>query len=234
MSNDELFCIAPGSSDIDVYNIVPFAFQRTITVKGMKSPFDIVAGDNVLYVTECEEQFIHRIQLPEETVSNWSVDYGDYLKLSISKNGNVIVACWYPSHILEYTSDGTFVRKIAVDLIHLQHAILLERDQFLVCHYEKTHYRVCVIDNTGTVIDCYGEHERSGTGQLNLHMSIGQNGSVLVADCDNSQIVQLSSSMKYMNQLTGFIQPFRLLFNEEFQQLYVVENNDESITIHNM
>ena len=233
MSNDELFCIFPVSSDIDVYNIEPFAFQRTITVEGMKIPFDIMAGDNVLYVSECQEQSIHRIQLPEETVSKWSVD-GNYLKSSISKNGNVIVACWNPSQILEYTSDGTLVRKIAVDLIRLQHAIQLERDQFLVCHDEKTHYCICVIDNTGRVINCYGKHERSGAGQLNLYLAIGQNGSVLVADCDNNQIVQLSSSMKYMNKFTGFTQPFRLLFNEEFQRLYVVENNDGSITIHNM
>ena len=233
MSKDKLFCIHPKSSDIDVYNIEPFAFQRTITVEGMKRPFDIVAGDNVLYVSLVQENFIHRIQLPEETASKWSVD-GNSLKPSISKNGNVIVACWNPSQILEYTSDGTLVRKIAVDLIRLQHAIQLERDQFLVCHDEETHYCVCVVDNTGTVIDCYREHAKSGTGELDLHLALGQNGSVLVADYDNNQIVQLSSSMKNINKFTGFTQPFRLLFNEEFQRLYVVENNDGSITIHNM
>ena len=41
--NDELFMIRNCSSCIDVYNIEPFAFQRTITVAGMQRPFDIVA-----------------------------------------------------------------------------------------------------------------------------------------------------------------------------------------------
>ena len=154
--NDELYMIRNGSSCIDVYNIEPFASQRTITVEGIQRPFDIVASENVLYVSGYDNRTIHRIQLPEETVSNWSVD-GTLLTLSISKNRNVIVASWNPAKIFEYKSDGTFVREIMVDqidrnLVGLHHAIQLEGDQFLVCHSTKTLGRVCILDNTGTVI----------------------------------------------------------------------------------
>ena len=70
ISKDELFCIFPESCDINVYNIVPFEFQRTISVEGLNHPYDIVANKNVLYVSECQDKLIHRIQLPEETASN--------------------------------------------------------------------------------------------------------------------------------------------------------------------
>ena len=129
ISNEELFCIFPNSRAIRVYNNEPFALQRSITVKGMKRPYDIVASEDVLYVSERGDKSIHRIQLPEETVSNWSVD-GTRLTLSISKNGNVIVASRHPSKIFEYSSDGKFVREIVVDVIGLRHAIQLEGDKF--------------------------------------------------------------------------------------------------------
>ena len=67
--NDKLYIPSPGSPYI-VYNVDPFAFQRTIAVKGMKIPEDIVASENVLYVSECKDKVIHRIQLPEESVLN--------------------------------------------------------------------------------------------------------------------------------------------------------------------
>ena len=238
--NDELFLIRPGSPDINVYNVEPFVFQRTITVEGMKRPSDIVASQNGLYVGEFEDKLIHRIQLSEEIKSNWTVD-GTRLKLSISKNGNVIVSSWKPAKIIEYTSDGKCVRVIVVDridpdLIGLQQAIQLEGDKFLVCHGEDTHRRACIIDKTGRVIKFYEGNEGSGMEQLNLqvHLAIGRDGSILVADRDNSRIVQLNKSLEYIKEFTGFKQPIRLSLNEELGRLYVIEYGDKSITILDM
>ena len=217
ISNNELFMIRPrsipGISDIRVFNIEPFYFQRRITLEEMINPFDIVAGQNVLYVSECEDKLIHRIQLPEETVSNWTVD-GTWLKLSISKNGNVIAASWNPANILEFTSDGTFVRKIVVDQINkilfgLQHAIQLEGDKILVCYATTNHHRVCLLDNTGRVIKCYGGMIGSGMGKLNMpsHLAILRDGCILVADEKNNRIVQLNASLEYMKEFTSFEGP---------------------------
>ena len=236
--NDELFCIFPQSSDVNVYNIESFAFQRTITVEEIKHPYDIEACENLLYVSECEDKLIHRIQLPGINVSNWTVD-GIYLTLSISKNKHVIVASLEPAKIIEYESDGTVVQEIVVDanLAGLQHAIQLERDRFLVCHTVDTHHRVCLIDHTGQVIKYYGGKEGSGLGQLKepAYLAIYRNGSILVADEMNNRIVQLNSSLEYMNEFRYFIRPRRLCLVEELGKLYVIEiNKDQRITLLEM
>ena len=235
--NDKLYLPVSNSPDIRVYNAEPFAFQRTITVNGMKRPHDIVASENVLYVSEIEDKLIHRIQLPEESVSNWTVD-SIRLKLSIAKNGNVIVASWDPDKIFEYTSFGVLVREIVVNgfdanLCFLQHAIQMEGDKFLVCHAVITHNRVCMIDNTGRVIECYGGNPGSGIGQLNMpsYLAIDRNGFILVADEDNNRIVRLNSSLEYIGETVGIKEPFRILLNEERGRLYVIEYNNQSLTV---
>ena len=136
----------------------------------MNDPWDIVAGEDVLYVSVCENGLIHRIQLglSKEIMLHWSVSRlsTTRLKLSISKKGNVIVASWYSYSIFEYTSFGILVRQIALNqldknIIYLFHAIQLEGDKFLVCHSTETTSRVCVISNTGRVIKSYGGHKGS-------------------------------------------------------------------------
>ena len=233
ISKDKLVCVFPNSPDIDVYNIEPFGFQRTLTVKEMKDPWDIVASENVLYVSEYEGGLIHKIQLPIGNVSNWSAS-GTRLRLSISKNGNVIISSLNPAIIFEYTSFGKFVRQIKIDknLIGLQHAIQLEKNKFVVCHASTTLSRVCIIDNIGRVIKCYGGNEGSGMKHLNgpVHMAIGPNGSILVADHGNNRIVQLDASLKYMNEFASLKEPIRLRHNAVRRRLFVIEFNDQSIT----
>ena len=237
ISKEELFYVLPDSPYICVCNIEMVALQRTIKVDGMKDPWDIVATEDVLYVSERDTNLIHRIQLPEETVSNWSVE-GTGLTLSISKSGNVIVASMDPPTIFEYTSVGTFIRKILVDridanLVGLAHAIQLEEDKFVICHDGNTHHRVCIIDNTGRVIESYGGSRGGGIGHLicPAYLAIGRNGSILVADRHNYRIVQLDSSLKYLNEFAFLTEPFRLRLNEELGQLYVLETVCPSIVI---
>ena len=236
--NDKLYIPVVRSPDIRVYNVDPFEYQRTITVNGMKRPSDIVASDDVLYVSEYEDQLIHKIQLSEESVSNWTVNDGTRLKLSIAKNGNVIVSIWRPAKIFEYTSFGNLVREIVVNrfdanLIGLLHAIQMEGDKFLVCHAVTTHHRVCMIDNSGRVIKCYGGNEGSGIGHLNMPfcLAIDRNGFILVADRDNNRIVQLNSSLEYISETVGIQKPHRILLNEDRGRMYVIEGNDGSLTV---
>ena len=237
--NDKLYLPVPESPDIRVYNPEPFAYQRKITVTGMKGPYDVVASENVLFVSEYEDKFIHRVQFPEESVSNWTtVDGTIWMMLSIAKNGNVIVANLDHAKIFEYTSVGMFVREIAVTrfdavLTGLLHAVQCVGDKFLVCHTASTLHRVCMIDSTGRVIKCYGGKRGTGIGQLSwpYHLAIDRNGFILVADLDNDRIVQLDSSLEYISETVGIQKPCRILLNEEGGRMYVLEANNRSLTV---
>ena len=103
---------------------------------------------------------------------------------------------------------------------------------FVVCHYDEDYHRVCIIDNTGEEIECYGGSRGSGMGQLNgpVHLAIDRNGSILVADMENDRIVQLDASLKYMNEFANLKDPYRLRLNEARGHLYVTDFNDSSIT----
>ena len=99
-------------------------------------------------------------------MSTWKVN-DIVLKLSITKNGNVIIACRNSNKIIEYSSNGSYVREIRVGLsdnnvVGLQHVIQLDGDKFLICHAATN--RVCIIDNTGRMIKCYGGSKGSGNG----------------------------------------------------------------------
>ena len=246
--NDKLYLLVLKSPKIHVFNVEPFAHQRTITVNGMKIPNYIVADTNALYVSEriCpvhvrkyEDNKIHRIQLPEESVSNsWTVDGidTDIEKVSIAKNGNVIVACWDPPKIFEYTPFGNLVREIAVDRlgarkIGLHHAIQLNGNKFIVCQAATTRDRVCMIDNTGRVIKSYEGNIGEGIGQLNSpnDLAIDRNGFIFVADYDNDRIVQLNSSLEYTGEIRRVQRPHRIHLDEEHGRLYVINNN--SLTV---
>ena len=197
----------------------------------MRDPYDIVARDNVLYVSEYEDELIHRIQLPEGSASNWTVD-GKWLRLSISNDGNVIVA--YIHKILEFSSFGNLVGgTFNANLIKLHHAIRMDGDKFLVCHAGITLNRVCLINNTGSLINCYGGNEGTGIGQLNYprHLAIDRNGFIFVADRENNRIVQLNSSLEYIGETVGIQEPETILLDEENGRLYVIEHNKQQLTV---
>ena len=52
MWKDQLYLPMVRSSDIIVYNVEPFAYEETITVGDLTRPSDIVAIEDVLYVSE--------------------------------------------------------------------------------------------------------------------------------------------------------------------------------------
>ena len=170
-SNEELYTVTFGSPDIDVYDIDTLAHRRKIRVEGLVYAWDIVAHAGVFYVSELDAQLIQRIQLSDETSSHWSVS-GSWLTISINKKGHVVVSCWLPDKIIEYTPTGSCVREIQGDAIDgnidgLRHAIQLDDDRFLICYATTKHHRVCIIDSNGRMMKSYGGGPGSGIGEMN-------------------------------------------------------------------
>ena len=244
-SNQELFVVTEESHDIDVYDIDTLDHRRKIRVEGLVAGCDMVAHANVLYVSEYAVRLIHRIQLSDETSSHWSVN-GICLSMSINEKGNVVVSCWVPLKIIEYTPTGSCVREITVDAIDgtirgLQHAVQLDDDRFVICHKTaSTHHRVGIIDSNGRMMKCYGRGEGSGIGQMDgsCHLAIDQNGFILAADCNNNRIIQLNASLEFIKEFipgtAGLKKPRRMHLHENRRRLYIAEYDDPNITIFDL
>ena len=243
-SNDELYVVTSRSPDIDVYDIDTLVHRRKIRVEGLVNGYDIVAHANVLYASEWSAKLIHRIQLPDETSSHWSVN-SIWLTMSINKKGNIVVSCWSSNKIIEYTPTGSCVREIQVNAIDgtilgLRHAIQLDDDRFLICHATATHHRVCIIDNNGRMLKSYGGEGGSGIGQMNLpcYSAIDQNGFILVADFLNNRIIQLNASLEFIREFipgsVGLKNPRRMHPHENTRRLYIAELDEQNIAIFDL
>ena len=244
ISNTGLYVVTFQSSDIDVYDIDTMAYRRKIRVRRLNNACDIIFHANILYVSEFEDEMIHRIPLSDETSSHWSVN-GKFLRLSMNKKGNVIVSCFFLNKIIEYTPTGRFVREIQVYVIGgniggLRHAIQLDDDQFVICHSTSAmtaHHRVCMIDSNGWMVKSYGERPGSGIGQMNdpYYLAIDRNGYILVVDLNNNRIIQLNASLEFAREVipgsVGLKQPIKIDLHENARRLYIAEKMEPSITI---
>ena len=242
--NDELYVVTRRSPDIDVYNIDTLDHRRKIRVKRLVNGWDIVAQSNVIYVSECEDKLIHRIQLSDETSSHWSVN-GDLLKMSINKKGNIVVSCFYPNKIIEYTPTGSRVREFQVDAIFetidgLYHAIQLDDDRFVICYTTTTHHRVSLIDSNGRMMKSYGGGKESEVGRMNgpCYLAINRVGFILVADQNNNRIIQLNASLEFIRELilesAGLEKPRRMHLHENTRRLYLSARGEPNITIFDL
>ena len=236
--NRQLFLVFSHSPDVGVYSGDTFLHQRDMFVIGLTEPFDIVANDNALFVSEYKNGFIHRLEMPDGPSTKWRVD-GKWLKMSVSRAGNILVACGDPSKIMEYTSTGVRVRTTSLDesMNGLGQAIQLENDRFLICHANKSFDRVCIIDNTGNVIKINDRNYSKKVGKLNFpsHLAVDRKGFIVVVDRNNDRIVQLNASLEFIREVipqsVGLIKPYRMCLNEREGRLYVAELDRKRIFI---
>ena len=240
--NDELYVVTKGSHDIDVYDIDTLDHRRKIRIKRLVNAWDIVAHANVLYVSELQDKMIHRIQLSDGTFSHWSGN-SVQMKLSINKKGNIVVSCFDPSKIIEYTPTGSCVREIQMDAINkttvglgLKHAIQLDDDRFLICYTTTTtqyRHEVWIIDSAGYMMARYGGGEGSRLGQMDYpcHLTIDRNGFILVVDAHNNRIIQLNASLEFIREFipgsVGLKEPVRIHQREDKKRLYIAEYDTE-------
>ena len=181
------------------FEYAKFVHERVIHVKQLIDPWDLAAGfNNVLYVSESYDNFIHRIQLPKEIQTKWYVN-GSRMTLSVHSSGNLFVSCSSDT-IFEYTPTGGFVREIVINrkksvlwfdrqVCGLKHAVPMVDDSFMVC----MNSRVCVVDKTGEIVQASDEED-----QVNLPCYL--------ASCEDYTVVagSYNGRLVCMNPLAQF------------------------------
>ena len=155
---------------------------------------------NCLYVSDIVLNAVHLYNLSNNVITRWSV-VGRCYGLSLTSTHNVLVTLLHTRRVQEYSPDGRRqIRAINLDgsIEYPLHTVQLSSDQLLVSHgLGGTLNRVCLVNMSGSIIQCYGRAAGSGVGQLNdpRDLAVDKHGNVLVADSGNHRVVLLSPSL---------------------------------------
>ena len=211
----------------------------------MFNGWDIVAHANVLYVSEHEKKRIHKIQLSDtDTFSQWSL-VSKMFRISINKEGNVVVSCCDLNYIMVITPSGKWIRRIDVKAIDgtiggLYRSIQLDNDRFIICNVHDKENYVCIINNNGRMLKCYGGEKGSGIEEMRdpAYLAIDRSAFVLVVDKSNNRIIQLNASLEFIREFVpgsvGLHSPKIMYLDEDRRRLYISEYNSERISIFDL
>lgn len=234
--------------DIEVYDLRTFDFMRRMEVSGMTKPEHIVSCivNNCLYASD----WIYREEFPAvlridprngSLITIWNIN-GSGGRLSVARNGNVILSMNHEAMIHEYTAHGETVRtyNFGADtrISQVWHAIKLNSGQFVICHSgpnSELESRVCLfppkdtidgqatIDEADILMAYGGEQEESFNVLMKpTYLSVDGEGSILVSDESKKQAVLLSSNLDkpriLVSEEDGIKLPWRTCFDGSTKQ----------------
>ena len=232
-----LFIVDHSSPDVAEFDSQTYEFKSKFTVPGLSQAWSMAVDRNkVIFISEYGRNIIHRIQLPEKSITAWSSG-GLRNSLSVNKLGNVLVTSENLNKLVEYTDTGTILREIPLvaGIDHPCSSIQLNNNQFLVSHIGNVHHRVCLVDDRAQLIKSYGGTPGSGSGQMNspYQFVVDQNGFILVAEYGNHRVVLLNSHLEYVKDLiptsAGGQYTFAIALDEVTGKLYLASDANKQI-----
>jgi len=235
----QLFVVCYKQSKVDVYNRHDnrYVLFRHIQVADMKNPLDLVSCERnqCLYVSDMTLALIHKINVQNDSCSKWKVN-GRPRGLSVTRSSNVLVTLWDVNRIEEYTTDGSLIRQINLDVSidHPWHCIELPTGQHVVCHQGVKQSRVCIVDTQGRIIHSYDGHQGQSGLQtiIPAYLTVDRDDNVLVVDWSNKRLVLLNSSLTHISTLSSLspdqraFRPYRVHFDIQSSLLYVRSYRD--------
>ena len=207
--NNELFVVRSSpssSSQVNVYSTDKFTFNRNIAITDSQFLAAITAFNNCLYVSDIVLNVVYRYNLSTNETIKWSVG-GSCFGLSLTSTNTILAAILSMKQIREYTPDGGLIRAISLDrsIERPEYCLQLSSDRLVVSHasIDTQQHRVCIVDMSGSIIQCYGGFAGTNAGQLYdpRHMAEDRHGSILVADQSNNRIVILSPLLTLLGEI---------------------------------
>jgi len=236
---DDVFVSRWQSQQVEVYDAVTLTLQRRLTVPELgKWPAGLAACpiNNCLYASDWHNNSVHRVELSgSNAVKKWSVNRYP-AGLSVNSEHNLIVACYGANRLQEYTTHGSLVREICLQIGVTQpwHAIQLSTGDYVVSQWTTSPGVVRVVGVDGQVVRSYGQSQTSDVGQMKYPSSLAvtKNDDILVADRDNNRILSINSSLGSIQELalsveSGIQYPRGLCLDKSRGRLYVGEEGGE-------
>jgi len=139
--DDKLFVLLrQDSNQVAVYSINDYQLLRHLHLPGLQKDTDndirSCVRHKCLYVSDCDQDCIHRYNLAKSITSKWTVGAPPY-GLSVTPGGNLLVTCHCPNKMLELSADnGQCVRETTLqsDILNPSHGVQLTTGQYVVCH----------------------------------------------------------------------------------------------------
>jgi len=234
--DDEVFVSRYGSQQIEVYDASTFALQRHLSVPDLGAQQQGIAAcprNRCLYVSDDHNSGVHRVDLVDsmEPVKMWSVASRP-VGLSVNREHNLVVACCEANVLQEYTTLGTFVNEIRLQVCVLTspwHAVQLSTGVYVVSQNTSPGL-VTVVGLGGQVVYSYGQSQTSGIGPMSgpSSLAVTANDDIFVADEHNDRVLSINratSSVQVLDlSVDGGIQaPRGMCLDSSRGRLYIGE-----------
>jgi len=229
--NNTLFVVRDGLSvGVDVYDSNNFTLLRSLSLPAYARPWAILGNPqyNYLYMTDTVRNVIYLYNLSSNVVTNWTIG-GICYGLSLTSSFNILATLNDVSRVEEYTAGGCFVQGFGLDssIQYPFHCVQLSSGFFGVIHQGAVQVRVCVVDQRGSVIQCYGAPPVPGTAQpcLPAQIAIDRSDNMLVTDINrvellNSTLTHIGYTVLPGYEITG---PYAIHFDGPNRRLYIGE-----------
>ena len=222
-----------------IFDASTFELKTTCQLKDKIDPYGFTADSNYLYISNQEDGRIHKVQIRDQSVTSWEVG-GELNRLSLTKQGNILVSCYDSNKLCEYTTMGILLKTIQLDpdLYGPRHAIQLDTDRYLLTQaIEDGSNRVCIIDGSGRLISSYGGKPASNVGQLQnpRELAVDRNGFIFVTCVDDNKVTLLNSKLEFVNYIippSANISHCLTIYLDEFHgRLYVSDFTKNTLSV---
>jgi len=231
-TSSHLYYVRYGADHVRVLDREKFDVKQNIYIPGLNEAGGLAACQhyNCLYVSDTVSKVIHRVVLSTKSVCKWSVS-GEPWGISLTRKHNIFVNLCKTKSIVEYTTEGRFLRQIRLDesIYRPQDCVELSTGQLVVSHVGRTQHRVVIVDTNGATVKSYGGPRRSSTGQLKepRGLTVDTFDNILVTDWSNDKVKVLSSKLTLLHDVTlsnhKLQYPYSVHLDEFSDRLYIGE-----------